>query len=220
MTMSADIPPYRILVVDDNPRERVAIRGSIEDEIPDCVVCEAEDVEEARQVLESEEPFDLVIVDLRMNNADEGLELLGRKGAIYRRYAQTRVIMLTAHPTVESASKACEAHADAYISKLWEDSTKKLMEKVRELLEQREEREDMWRQVEGQRKADEAFLAHRAEWSRKYAGRFLAVQNGEVVLVKQNHREFWDALDNMPHEQRLDVGIVEVPQGGLHNANG
>ncbi len=102
--------PAKILVIDD---EEIV-----------CLSCQRILTEEGYEVqtrlsgpeglkLLAEEPFDLVIVDLKMPGMD-GIEVLQ---AIKRDYPQTPVIMITGYATVESAVEAMKSGAFDYLPK-------------------------------------------------------------------------------------------------------
>jgi DNA-binding NtrC family response regulator len=84
----------RVLVVDDEPLMRLAVRQALTDS--GCTVCEAADARAARGTLAATlTPFDVVVLDYQMPDNDD-LALL----ASVRRMAPTsRVIMMTAHPS-------------------------------------------------------------------------------------------------------------------------
>ena len=102
--------PLTILIVDDEPLMRLSIVDALEAVGHD--VCAAatgtEGIEEARR-----REYDLVITDLRLPGAD-GLAVL--KAAKEAR-AQTEVVVITAHGSVETAVGAMKLGAFDYITK-------------------------------------------------------------------------------------------------------
>lgn len=99
-----------ILVVDDEKNIRLTIFQSLEPlEIP---VRTAVNGEEAMQRL-YEEPYGLVFLDLKMPGMD-GMEVLRR---IKENWPTTRVIIITAHGTIETAVEAMKLGAVDFIQK-------------------------------------------------------------------------------------------------------
>ena len=98
-----------ILVVDDEYGPRQAVRMLLNE---DHEVFTAEDVPGAREKLESQR-IDLVITDLRMPR-ETGVDLLQW---VKRRFPETEVIILTGYGELETAVKAVEYGALAYIEK-------------------------------------------------------------------------------------------------------
>jgi DNA-binding response OmpR family regulator len=99
-----------ILVVDDEKNIRMTMSQSLEDlEIP---VKTAVNGEEALQKLR-EEPFALVFLDLKMPGM-HGMEVLRH---IKDNWPKTRVIIITAHGTIESAVAAMKLGAVDFIQK-------------------------------------------------------------------------------------------------------
>jgi len=114
--------PFRIMVVDDEEdfletivkrlrRRRVDVTG-------------VESGLEALRKLE-EEPFDVVILDVKMPGMD-GIDVLKR---IKKRWPRVEVIMLTGHASVESGIQGLQHGAFDYVMKPAELDD--LMEKVR-----------------------------------------------------------------------------------------
>lgn len=210
-----ETPSYRVLVVDDLPEERLATLAAIQAVLPTCEVVEAGSLPEANQILrEQPYPFDLVVVDLFLGQEAEGLLLLGSDNAIFRRHSETRVIVWTAHPGLESACAAYEAGADAYIDKRAENSTERFQQKAVECLEQRELRQKLAREYEAQRAAREALQTHEKEWGRKYGGKFVLVSKGEVLAAHTNPVRLTEELRRYTTEEQAQMGIVAVPVSG------
>ena len=220
MTLSELPRPYRILIVDDIPAERVAIRAAIEAAGSDCEIAEADSVESAERILiQGPFPFDVAVVDLRLHGMDDGLVVAGLIKRVLERHVQTRVVIVTAFPSIETACAAYEAGASAYISKLDEDTTNTLQRKVRELLEQRDLRDNLNRQYVAQREAQEAFEGEREEWIRHYGGKFVVVRNREVLEAYENPRELWEDLRRFTTAEQAELGIVQVPATGDEDGN-
>jgi DNA-binding NtrC family response regulator len=100
----------RILVVDDEDVVRRAY-ARILDEM-NCDAQSAVDGEKALLAME-QQPFDVVLLDLRMPGAD-GLEILK---AIKARWPASEVVVITGFPTVESARQAIRLGACDYLAK-------------------------------------------------------------------------------------------------------
>jgi len=99
-----------ILVADDDRTVCDAISGILRIEGYDCD-CASDGLEAARKLRESR--FDLLIADLRMPG-NEDLELVRKAGDIA---PGMPVILVTAYPTVESASEAVRLPVVAYLPK-------------------------------------------------------------------------------------------------------
>jgi CheY-like chemotaxis protein len=105
----ADAP--RVLLVDDAPAIRNALRGVLEDAGVE-VVGEAPDGIEGVALAGSLRP-DVVLMDLRMP-ASDGFEATAR---IVERYPGVRVVVLSAYETEESAAAVRTAGAFAFLPK-------------------------------------------------------------------------------------------------------
>src|SRR6516164_3734922 len=100
----------RILLVDDEQSLLRAFRYCLED--AGHRVATATDAEQAEQLVQTD-VFDLCFLDLRLGN-DSGLELLPK----LRQYAPwLRVVMVTAHSSIDSALDAIRAGAVDYLVK-------------------------------------------------------------------------------------------------------
>jgi response regulator RpfG family c-di-GMP phosphodiesterase len=125
--------PDKILVVDDEANIRQIIIRVLEQR--GYRVKEAANGAQALDLLR-EEPFDLVITDLRMPQM-EGLELLERARELY---PETDFIILTAHGTIESAVWAMQRGADDYLTKPFD--VRDLELKVSQCFERRRRRHE------------------------------------------------------------------------------
>jgi DNA-binding NarL/FixJ family response regulator len=118
----------RILLVDDHPLVRRALKQTLERE-RDLTVCgEAEDREEALAVLEASEAS-MAIVDLSLKNSD-GLELIKD---IRQKHPQVLTLVLSMHNESFHAERAIRAGANGYISK--QEPPTEVMRAVRKVLE-------------------------------------------------------------------------------------
>lgn len=103
----------RILVVDDEEEVRNAIRRRLERD--DHTVVLAESAEQGELALaDTEEPFDLVITDMSMEQGESGVRML--KAAL-ERHVFTEVIVLTAYGNVKNAVECMKLGAYDYVEK-------------------------------------------------------------------------------------------------------
>lgn len=101
--------PRRVLVVDDEPRMASSIKTLLEGAGYD--VETAGGGREALKLL-AESDFQVVVTDIRMSDID-GLKLIASQGA----RTNTEFIIITGHPSTESAIEAVQLHAFDYIMK-------------------------------------------------------------------------------------------------------
>lgn len=100
----------KILIVDDEPVLRRMVRLTLEGEHE---LVEAPDGEAALAAIDAHGPFDLVLLDQKMPGMS-GVEVLGE---VRRRSPHTRVVMLTAHASLELATDALARGASHFLSK-------------------------------------------------------------------------------------------------------
>jgi DNA-binding NarL/FixJ family response regulator len=104
--------PARIVIADDHPLFREALRGMLEGQ-PDLeVVAETEDGQEALQTCRRLHP-DLVLMDVRMPKVDG----LSATRMIKREFPRTIVLILTAGEDPDYLSKAVKVGAAGYVLK-------------------------------------------------------------------------------------------------------
>lgn len=221
MSISNNPRPHRVLVVDDKDHARVAIKAAIGAAVPRCEFLEAENVTSAEKILEKERPsFDLAVIDLKLEELDrDGTTLLRLIKQTLHQHAQASVIIYTAYPTFETACAAYEAGASSYISKLDRNSTQKLQNRAKELLEQPGIRESLQRQWQAHRQADKAFAENRKNWVEKYGGKLVVVKDCQVIEAHDNPREIWKFLnDNFTPDERCDIAVIEIPLEEQDNA--
>ncbi len=102
----------RVLIVDDHPLVRESLKKIILGE-PDLVVCgEAEDREQALEIVSATRPR-LAIVDLTLRNS-HGLELVKDLRA---RFPEVQSLVLSMHDEMIHAERAIRAGARGYITK-------------------------------------------------------------------------------------------------------
>jgi DNA-binding NtrC family response regulator len=100
----------KILVVDDNEVVRHSFLRSLTG--THCKVEAAWNGEEALRAME-QQPFDVVLLDLRMPGMD-GMEVLK---AIKDKWPETEVVVITGYPSVETAKEAVRLGAYNYLAK-------------------------------------------------------------------------------------------------------
>jgi len=103
-------PRARLLVVDDDPNTRAGLRDLLS--LMGYHIEEAGSGHEALSLLESE-PYDLVILDMRMPGMD-GIETMQRARQMR---PDLLIVVLTAHATLESAIAAVKSDAVDYLLK-------------------------------------------------------------------------------------------------------
>lgn len=103
---------YKILIVDDMPAVREALRWRLEDEPDLTVVGEAGDGQSALDLAAQSEP-DVVILDIELPDQD-GYAVARRLKA---RLRPPRVIFLTVHGDPLSRQRAAAAGADGFVEK-------------------------------------------------------------------------------------------------------
>jgi DNA-binding NtrC family response regulator len=114
-----------ILVVDDDEAVRIMLSSVLNDE---GYVVEA--VENGKKAIKACEksPFDVALIDIELPDI-KGTELLDRMKKIQPKMIR---IIITGHPSLESAMKAVNERADGYVLKPFEVT--QLLEKIRRLL--------------------------------------------------------------------------------------
>lgn len=103
-------PRTKILIVDDEEvvrRSFMRILGT-----PDYQVKAAANWKEVAEAMQ-EEPFDVVLLDLRMPDMD-GITVLR---ALKQRWPESEVIMITGYPSIETAKQAVALGAYDYLAK-------------------------------------------------------------------------------------------------------
>ena len=99
-----------VLIVDDEEVVRRAHIRSLAD--TGCRTRTAEDGQEALRVME-EQPFDVVLLDLRMPGLD-GMDVLK---TMKERWPDSEVVVITGYPTIEAAKEAVRLGAHNFIAK-------------------------------------------------------------------------------------------------------
>jgi two-component system response regulator AtoC len=102
----------RILIVDDDDTVRRSYLRSLAGVGASCDVAATQDGASALRAME-EQPFDVVLLDLRMPGMD-GLSVLK---AIKERWPESQVVIITGYPTLETVKEAIQVGACDYLSK-------------------------------------------------------------------------------------------------------
>jgi DNA-binding NarL/FixJ family response regulator len=124
---AARTPPARVLLVDDHPIIRMALRQMIAD-VPDLEVCgEADSIADAIAAAGALRP-DVVIVDLSLRGTD-GFELIRRLAALH---AGLPVVVFSMYEESAFAELAFQAGARAYVMK--HESPDKVLRAIRDAL--------------------------------------------------------------------------------------
>ncbi len=103
----------KVLIVDDDPRNIFALKATLKSRSYDCVACS--DAAEAIRLLETDEPVDVVLMDMMMPDMD-GYEAIPVIKELENR-TNLPVIAVTAQAMVGDREKCLRAGADDYISK-------------------------------------------------------------------------------------------------------
>lgn len=101
----------KILVVDDEPDMLHLLKRTLEPDLGCRVEIAASGKEALRRI--SEEPFDLVLADIKMPGMD-GLELLG---LVKKEFPDLTLVMMTGHGSIETAVESMRQGAYDYITK-------------------------------------------------------------------------------------------------------
>ena len=99
-----------ILIVDDEEVVRLSHLRSLEG--VECNAQAAEDGNQAIDVME-QQPFDVVLLDLRMPDLD-GMDVLK---TIKQRWPDSEVVVITGYPSIETAKEAVRLGAFNYLTK-------------------------------------------------------------------------------------------------------
>lgn len=108
-----DSMTVRFLIVDDHPLFREALQLAIEQAYPQAEIVEASSIAAAQTVLASEQPFDLLLLDLTMPGTK------GFDGLIELRAARPKqpILVVSAHEDPRIIHEAMTCGAAGYISK-------------------------------------------------------------------------------------------------------
>ena len=102
----------RVLIADDQPQVRSALRLFLQQKLGVSTVDEASNLEQALEMM-GRTPYDVAILDIRMPGMD-GVEVMHHAHQVCPNLA---IIFLTGHATLESAVAAVKSHAADYLFK-------------------------------------------------------------------------------------------------------
>ncbi len=207
--MAADAA-FTVLIVDDDPaiRENVArILGKL-----DCQITCAETGEQAREATGAD-TFDLLILDRMLPDAD-GVQLLGEmRGA----GCTSPAIVITAHPTLESAVDALGYSACDYLPKPFKPAD--LLERVNHALAQRRHAHEMdylWAGLR-ERYGFDHVMSHNPEVRRTYVAAARIAGSTAPVLIEGETGTGKDYLARAIHymSDRAGKHFVAINCGAL-----
>jgi len=213
----------RIMVVDDEAAERVSLAEILR--LEGYHVATAASGEEALSLLDKSDPFDLMLLDIKMPGID-GLEVAD---VVRKQSPNTVVILLTAFGTLETAVQAIKRGAHDYLLKPC--PIPDILESVRNGLakhKQERQRQHLVSQlqyaiselatVEGTEAIDEEVSSQ--------SSRFIEVRDVVVDLQKHIVMLRGQPLDLTPTEFKILVCLIETsdrvwsPQELVRNAQG
>src|ERR1700760_2362467 len=102
----------RVLLVDDDEIVRMALTGALEQS--GFVVTCAAGVPEALKLISGPEPFDVLLSDLRMPGAGDGLTVIS---AMRHANPQAVTILISSHPEMAAATEAIVLQTDEILLK-------------------------------------------------------------------------------------------------------
>ncbi len=206
--MEKPYAPATIMVVDDEAVTRVSLSDALR--LEGYQVATAASGEEALSLLKKRDPFDLVVLDLKMPGMD-GLEVAEH---LRESSPDTVIILLTAFGSLETAIQAVRQGAHDYLLK--PSPIPKILESVREGLTKRQEgrrRQELVQQLKqtvSQLDAMEEGRGGERDASTE-PPRFLQVR--DVVVDRQRHaaERAGEPLDLTPTELRVLACLMETP---------
>jgi signal transduction histidine kinase len=102
----------RVLLVDDDEEIRALYEQIVQDMGHDVLL--AKDAEEAKSVIQPEENLDVALVDRILPGEEDGLDILK---FIQANHPICQTIIISGHPSFDSASEALRANAHDYLAK-------------------------------------------------------------------------------------------------------
>ena len=103
----------QILIADDHPLFRMALKQAVSQAFPNATVVEAENIDQLERLTDAGEPFSLLLLDLNMPGAH------GFSGLIYmrERYQTIPLVVVSASEEAAVIHKAVEFGANGFIPK-------------------------------------------------------------------------------------------------------
>lgn len=137
----------RVLVVDDEPRQRKILSSIIREFHPEYDMFEAKNGEEALAIC-TDHKMDIVFSDIRMPKLD-GLSLIER---LYERNSQSKIVIVSGYGDFVYARRALELRVHGYILKpiqrdSIQDSLRRMEAEIRKERSSRQEKETMVEQL-------------------------------------------------------------------------
>lgn len=160
---------WRVLVVDDDPSIVRLLQAALEGE-PAIEVTGVYSGGEAERALEASGPFDLVMTDKNLGDAN-GVELVQR---ITEETPDTAVLLMTGFATLDSAVQAMDHGAVAYLRKPFDDIDV-VLQKVREVRE---------RQRESRKRTD--YLHEFKRRNSDFIGRYQLIKTKLLTLQRES----------------------------------
>jgi len=105
---------HRILLVDDHPLMRKGLAMTLEAEADFKIVAQADSAEDALSIIETEDPVDLLIIDISLPGMS-GLELVKHMEALH---PEVRMLVVSRHDETLYAERSIRAGAKGYVMKL------------------------------------------------------------------------------------------------------
>ena len=200
--------PASIMVVDDEAVARISLAEVLK--LEGYRVATAASGEEALSLLDKSEPFDLMVLDLKMPGMD-GLEVTD---TVRKQSPGTIIVLLTAFGTLETAMQAIKHGAHDYLLKPC--PIPDILESVRKgLAKRQQERQRQYLVSELQYAISELVTVAGAEMAEEPAPSRIndIVQVRDVVLDRQKHIVTLRgrSLDLTPTEFKILVCLVETP---------
>ncbi len=201
--------PAHIVVVDDEAVARVSLAEILR--LEGYRVSTAASGEEALSLLSKSDPFDLMVLDLKMPGMD-GLEVTE---AVRRESPGTVIILLTAFGTLETAIEAIRKGAHDYLLKpcpipeVLESVRKGLLKRQQE--QQRQQLVSQLQQTLSELVAVEGADVAVEEETPAQPGRFLRIR--DIVVDRQKHVAMLRGrpLDLTPTEFKILICLMETP---------
>lgn len=103
----------RLLIADDHPLFRAALRQAASESVPDCKVLEASDLDGALSALGAEPDIDLVLLDLHM----PGSQGLSGLAALRGQYPGVAVLVVSGHDDLRIVRRVLNHGAAGFIPK-------------------------------------------------------------------------------------------------------
>ena len=102
-----------ILIADDHPLFREALRGAVQRLLPEASLCEADSVDALYGLVEANPDADLLLLDLNM----PGLSGHDLVRAVHTRHPALPILVLSMHVEASIAKAALDAGARSYLTK-------------------------------------------------------------------------------------------------------